>query len=452
MQIPVDNQRRELRTAGRRRATQQGSALLIVLVFAAIVAIMLYRELPVVAFEAQRQREELTVSRGNSYKRAVKLFVRKIGRFPSSLDELENTNRMRFLPHRYVDPLTGKDDWRLIHAGPGGVITDSKVANKPNGPAGALGQAAVFAGFNNSFTGDAAAAADAAAANAANPALRQRAAATKNASSVQSAETLGLPQTEDTTGQQPSAQLDQANLPPNALPPGTQSPGSQASGFGQGGAGSANNSGGLNGPTPPSGDNGINSFGQQLNNTNPQTAEIGPQQNAQQQNGQPVPQPNGLGNTASFGGAPSNLPRQAIGNGQLNGVGGIAGVASKALGSGIKSINDQTKYALWEFYYDMRKDQQAGVLGGGQQLPGTNNNPSNQNGAGGGFGAGSGGGAGSTFGNANSAFGSVNSFGASQSQSGFSYNGAQGSPQPAPVQSPYQQTSPVQQPTPPPQE
>lgn len=428
------NDRRFQLIAGRRRAAQQGSALLIVLVFAAIVAIMLYRELPVVAFEAQRQREELTVSRGNSYKRAVKLFVRKIGRFPSTIDELENTNRMRFLPHRYVDPLTGKDDWRLIHAGPGGIITDSKIPANKGTATSTLGQAATFAGFNNSFSGDAAAAADAAAANAANPGLRQRAAATKNAASVQQpSDGLGLPQgSEDPNATQQPGQADQSNAIPNGLQPGS------AQNTGLAGAGSINNPNGLNnGGISPSAlaaatGNGINTLSQQLNNTNPQSPELSPQQNAQQN-----PQQNGLSNTASFG-SPTNLPQQGTGNGQLNGSGGIAGVASKALGTGIKSVNDQTKYALWEFYYDLRKDQQGGAAAATGQPNGANgnlNNSANTNSSGFGsnsaFGANNSGfGSSSGFGTGNnnaagangstSGFGSSGSFGQNQSQSGFS--------------------------------
>ena len=46
----------------RRRARQNGSALLIVFVFAAMIAIMLYKEMPVVAFEAQRQKEQLPLA------------------------------------------------------------------------------------------------------------------------------------------------------------------------------------------------------------------------------------------------------------------------------------------------------------------------------------------------------------------------------------------------------
>src|SRR6266516_3382032 len=34
---------------------------------------------------------------------------------------------MRFLRHRFMDPFTGKDDWRLLHMGPGGMLVDSKV-------------------------------------------------------------------------------------------------------------------------------------------------------------------------------------------------------------------------------------------------------------------------------------------------------------------------------------
>ncbi len=42
---------------------------------------------------------------------------------------------MRFLRKRFKDPFTGKDDWRLLHAGPGGIIIDSKVARPAANPA-----------------------------------------------------------------------------------------------------------------------------------------------------------------------------------------------------------------------------------------------------------------------------------------------------------------------------
>jgi len=57
------------------------------------------------------------VHRGNQYVRAVQLYYRKTGHYPGSVDQLEKTNNIRFLRQRYVDPMTGKPDWRLIHVG-----------------------------------------------------------------------------------------------------------------------------------------------------------------------------------------------------------------------------------------------------------------------------------------------------------------------------------------------
>jgi hypothetical protein len=110
-----------------RRARERGFALLLVFAMAAAVAILLYTEMPRVVFEAQRVREQTLIDRGEQYQRAIQLYVRKIQRYPARIEDLENTNNIRFLRRRYPDPMTGKDDWRLIHVGPGGILTDSKV-------------------------------------------------------------------------------------------------------------------------------------------------------------------------------------------------------------------------------------------------------------------------------------------------------------------------------------
>ena len=112
-----------------RRADESGFALLLVFLMASIVAIGLYYELPRVAMETQRQKEQLLIERGEQYKRAIQLFVRKAGRYPSEIKELENFQNQRFLRRRYVDPLTGKEEWRLIHI-QNGMLTDS-VVTKP---------------------------------------------------------------------------------------------------------------------------------------------------------------------------------------------------------------------------------------------------------------------------------------------------------------------------------
>ena len=134
------------------RDRERGSALLIVFLFAAIVAIMLYTEMPVAVFEARRQKEQLLVGRGEEYAHAVKLYVRNSGRYPASIDQLETTNRIRFLRHRFKDPFTGKDDWRLLHADPNGALVDSKVKNKnPLGVQGTKGGANSGSGSNSGF-------------------------------------------------------------------------------------------------------------------------------------------------------------------------------------------------------------------------------------------------------------------------------------------------------------
>src|ERR1017187_9882864 len=109
----------------RHKNPESGYALLFVYLMAAIVALMLYSQVPRIAFEAQRDKEQLLIDRGQQYTRAVQLYVRKFQRFPADMNALENTQNIRFLRKQYVDPMTGKNEWRLIHVGPGGVFTDS---------------------------------------------------------------------------------------------------------------------------------------------------------------------------------------------------------------------------------------------------------------------------------------------------------------------------------------
>ncbi len=72
---------------------------------------------PKVAISIQRDREIELVHRGEQYKRAIKMYYKKFGAYPSSIDQLMNTNQVRFLRKRYTDPITGKNDWRLIYMG-----------------------------------------------------------------------------------------------------------------------------------------------------------------------------------------------------------------------------------------------------------------------------------------------------------------------------------------------
>src|SRR5271156_5417089 len=105
---------------------ESGFAMLLVFVLAAAIAITLYIEVPRVAFESQRAREQMTIDRALQYQRAIQLFYRKYRLYPQTIDDLETSKNVRFLRHRYLDPLTGKD-FRLLHVGPSGQLTDSLV-------------------------------------------------------------------------------------------------------------------------------------------------------------------------------------------------------------------------------------------------------------------------------------------------------------------------------------
>jgi hypothetical protein len=107
--------------------------LLFVLALSAILAITLYQQLPRAAFEAQREKESLLINHGEQYKRAIQLYVRKMGRYPAKMEDLDNTQNIRFLRKHYIDPMTGKDEWRLLHMGPNGKLIDSKIKKQdPN--------------------------------------------------------------------------------------------------------------------------------------------------------------------------------------------------------------------------------------------------------------------------------------------------------------------------------
>src|SRR3984957_6671393 len=110
----------------KRRSSESGFAMLLVFVMAAAIAITLYIEVPRIAFESQRTREQMAIDRGLQYERAIQLFYRKYRTYPQTLDDLETTRNIRFLRHRFLDPLTGKD-WRLLHVGPAGQLTDSLI-------------------------------------------------------------------------------------------------------------------------------------------------------------------------------------------------------------------------------------------------------------------------------------------------------------------------------------
>lgn len=88
--------------------------LLTLMLFVSLLAIASLGWIERVDFQVKRDREQELIHRGVQYSRAIKHFVKKFGRYPSRIEELENTNNIRFLRKRYKDPITGKD-FKLLH-------------------------------------------------------------------------------------------------------------------------------------------------------------------------------------------------------------------------------------------------------------------------------------------------------------------------------------------------
>jgi len=98
------------------RGAEQGYILLTLILFVALLAIAAAVTLPELAFQVKRDREEEMIHRGAQYARAVRRYYKKFGRYPTRIEELEQTNNIRFLRRKYKDPITGKD-FRLLHYG-----------------------------------------------------------------------------------------------------------------------------------------------------------------------------------------------------------------------------------------------------------------------------------------------------------------------------------------------
>lgn len=83
---------------------------------AVLILIALTAGLPALSVELRREREQELIHRGAQYQRAIRNYYRKFGAYPTSLEQLEDTNHLRFLRKRYKDPMTG-GDFRLLHLG-----------------------------------------------------------------------------------------------------------------------------------------------------------------------------------------------------------------------------------------------------------------------------------------------------------------------------------------------
>lgn len=381
------------------RSGQRGFALLLVLAMAAAAAIFLYMQLPRVAFEAQRDREEMLIQRGKDYQRAIELYVRRNNKYPEQLEDLERQQEMRFLRRRHKDPLTGKDDWRIIRISASGQLEGSLVQKAPQ--PGSTGTPSV-----QDLLGDDANVAE-------NTALARQRSGDERAANAEfpgggarSAQPLDgqQPNPEGAADSQPPAEnpLDEGLVPlidasGNVVQPSmTEAQAQQRQGSGGRPAGQPGAT--PSGPdTSPNEQQDVNQQGPRLGPggipiiENP--AEVVAQANAQAQTGTPpapglatgpgAPGQPGQTGPGSTGRPPTSgadmigsilttpVPGGLQGLQQRRGISaggtsatqslgaGIAGVASRFEMRGIKVFAEQESIHKWEFVFDARKQQQS---------------------------------------------------------------------------------------------
>jgi len=111
-----------------RARRQRGYALLMVVFMTTALLILAVMVAPKILTEGKREQEKEMIWRGKQYARGVKLFYRKTGHFPTSLDDLikPKIGSLRFMRQAYKDPMNKKDgSWRLIYVGPAGQLIGS---------------------------------------------------------------------------------------------------------------------------------------------------------------------------------------------------------------------------------------------------------------------------------------------------------------------------------------
>src|ERR1700732_3556060 len=88
---------------------EEGYILLSLLLIVALLVVAAAAVLPSISFEIKRDREQELIHRGVQYSRAIRSYYKKFGRYPTKIEDLENTNNLRYLRKRYKDPMNCKN-------------------------------------------------------------------------------------------------------------------------------------------------------------------------------------------------------------------------------------------------------------------------------------------------------------------------------------------------------
>jgi len=321
-----------------RRGSQRGFAYLMALFMVVTLIIASQVAMRNLVTEGRREREAEMIWRGQQYVRAIRLYYRKTGHYPQTLDDLKKgMPELHFLRYAaYKDPMK-KDDgaWRFIYVNSAGQIIGSvKYAT--------LQQMAVMdmngGKIPGAQNGD----------QSNQPGVPASALADQSAAAANAAASPQNPAANSNTAQ---------NAAPGALPDA-----------------SAN-----------SGTNPQNPATAQQNSTPAQTA--GPAQPTQNPTGTPPAPTNAIGAPAAPGvNLNQNLSMAALAalkpTGPVDGpvLGGfLSGVASSVDKPSVRVYNGGKKYLDWEFIWNPVEDQakavQQGISNPGGALPGQPGQP-----------------------------------------------------------------------------
>src|SRR5207247_2109666 len=127
----------------KKRRRDAGFSLAALIFFATAASILAAAAVPAYQMQAKREREKELIFRGEEYTRAIQKYQRKFGVNPGSIDQLVQTNGLRFLRRAYKDPITGKD-FRLIRINPDGSLSGSKLFAQNVNPQSLFGNTQIF--------------------------------------------------------------------------------------------------------------------------------------------------------------------------------------------------------------------------------------------------------------------------------------------------------------------
>ncbi len=378
------------------RRGQEGYVLLALLVTSAVLLIGLALSIPRMALQSQRLKDAQLIERGEQYRRAIQLYYRDHNKYPEDLDDLEDTDGVRYLRRRDPDPIGETGEWRLIHMGEDGRFEDSLLFDTAEDRRqGGLGQAP-GAPMGQGLTGLFGSQADPGAGNI--PGTRP-----------------GMPNAQDPFAPEVPEQLERFQAVRDSAAPDLAAATRYGQGFG------FNTVEGEPSPSPeePSDpgqppdysrmlpsqvpmDENERRFAQQDLGAAAGGIARGPGQGVPQRPGAPRQglggasgrTTGGLAGTASGSGAPELINRLLTSPrpGGIAGMSapaqaaatvqrferGIAGVASKSEATGVKVYNGKKAYNEWEFVYDYREDPGAADRAPANAGPGLPNQPRSQ--------------------------------------------------------------------------